>query len=362
MDWQVCDDCYEFPEEAEEGYRVTVRLKRGSTSIKWGLNWHEGLFKSTKKLVVDDVVENTVMDKWNQTRYDKGWQIVYGDRLLTVNGLDATKKEGRTQLQQQTDVCLVFWRNRAKPSGAVLIHCHAGVSRSSTAILAYWMYQTQRHPRLELTRLRRILSDVEPNEHFWSELEMFFEMGCYTENVEGVVASDAYRQYQLEKARSKWLEEQVTATAQADGQINNIPDRIPEEEEGHQKDGNDHDENTVSGGESSLPSPGPKDTERENEENNVRIPLIEYNCRMCRMLLFTDDDIVNHDGQSYTCTSVFTQPMVWMGDLVGQTGKLTCPCGAKLGAYAWYGLSCSCKAWQTPAFQVHRARIDESRK
>lgn len=41
-----------------------------------------------------------------------------------------------------------------------------------------------------------------------------------------------------------------------------------------------------------------------------------------------------------------------------QAGRLECPCGAKLGAFNWCGLECSCGGWQSPGFQIHDGRLD----
>lgn len=40
--------------------------------------------------------------------------------------------------------------------------------------------------------------------------------------------------------------------------------------------------------------------------------------------------------------------------------QLLCPkCNAKLGSFNWYGEQCSCGRWITPAFQIHKNRVDE---
>lgn len=40
--------------------------------------------------------------------------------------------------------------------------------------------------------------------------------------------------------------------------------------------------------------------------------------------------------------------------------QLLCPkCSSKLGSFNWYGEQCSCGRWVTPAFQIHKNRVDE---
>lgn len=42
-------------------------------------------------------------------------------------------------------------------------------------------------------------------------------------------------------------------------------------------------------------------------------------------------------------------------------GKLSCAhCDARLGYFNWAGIQCSCGSWITPAFQLHKSRVDIS--
>lgn len=65
-----------------------------------------------------------------------------------------------------------------------------------------------------------------------------------------------------------------------------------------------------------------------------------------------------------SCSSYFIEPMAWMSDLASGevTGRLNCPtakCGQKLGSWDWAGMQCACGAWVTPAFSLHRSKVDE---
>jgi hypothetical protein len=67
---------------------------------------------------------------------------------------------------------------------------------------------------------------------------------------------------------------------------------------------------------------------------------------------------------SPNCTSYFIEPVAWMGGaLLGHLeGKILCPkCNCRLGSFSWKGQQCSCGRWPTPAFQVHKNRVDEVR-
>ncbi|XP_068022056.1 dual specificity protein phosphatase 12 isoform X2 [Melanerpes formicivorus] len=110
-----------------------------------------------------------------------------------------------------------------------------------------------------------------------------------------------------------------------------------------------------------------------------------YRCRKCRRALFRSSSILSHtagggpaafahkrltdsaqlrgDGPE-KCTSYFTEPVQWMEPaLLGvMEGQLLCPkCTSKLGSFSWRGEQCSCGRWVTPAFQIHKSRVDEVR-
>ncbi|NXI96407.1 DUS12 phosphatase, partial [Psophia crepitans] len=110
-----------------------------------------------------------------------------------------------------------------------------------------------------------------------------------------------------------------------------------------------------------------------------------YRCRKCRRALFRSSSILSHaEGSRPTafahkritdstqlvgdghekCTSYFTEPVQWMEPvLLGvMEGQLLCPkCASKLGSFSWRGEQCSCGRWVTPAFQIHKSRVDEVR-
>ncbi|KAH8740954.1 hypothetical protein FG386_002500 [Cryptosporidium ryanae] len=97
-----------------------------------------------------------------------------------------------------------------------------------------------------------------------------------------------------------------------------------------------------------------------------------YRCKRCSSALFSDKHIIEHlqnkivnenNGQNpYSeCTSIFVLQMNWMEDFWMEKGKIICPnpkCDAKIGYYSWHGVRCSCGFWQTPAFQIHKSKID----
>uniref|UniRef100_A0A6Q2X6Y2 protein-tyrosine-phosphatase n=1 Tax=Esox lucius TaxID=8010 RepID=A0A6Q2X6Y2_ESOLU len=107
---------------------------------------------------------------------------------------------------------------------------------------------------------------------------------------------------------------------------------------------------------------------------------VAYRCKMCRRTLFNGSSILSHPvghgptafghkklsnqqrGYETQCTSYFTEPVQWMEQafLGVMNGQLLCPkCSSKLGSFNWCGEQCSCGRWVTPAFQMHKNRVDE---
>ena len=122
---------------------------------------------------------------------------------------------------------------------------------------------------------------------------------------------------------------------------------------------------------------------------NSNGPAIEYKCKLCRHVLFTDADLVSHtagkgrfdlqarssaykarqnaesNDTSYCQQELFTTQPDWLTDIYGKdtnNGEIECPntkCQGKLGRYSLVGEKCTCAKWVNPAFHFHRSKIDE---
>ncbi|KAF8960298.1 hypothetical protein BDZ97DRAFT_2037868 [Flammula alnicola] len=57
----------------------------------------------------------------------------------------------------------------------VLVHCQAGVSRSSTIVAAYLMYSKKIDPQAALDLIKKARPSVEPNQGFLQQLELFHD-------------------------------------------------------------------------------------------------------------------------------------------------------------------------------------------
>ncbi|KAI9105341.1 hypothetical protein DFS34DRAFT_4970 [Phlyctochytrium arcticum] len=67
--------------------------------------------------------------------------------------------------------------------------------------------------------------------------------------------------------------------------------------------------------------------------------------------------------QAPSCQAYFTESLDWIkgietGDL---EGRIQCPkCEVKLGWWSWSGAPCSCGAWISPCFSLHKNKVDEA--
>ncbi|XP_053550069.1 dual specificity protein phosphatase 12 [Bombina bombina] len=226
--------------------------------------------------------------------------------------------------------CLLFVKQALEVSGSsVLVHCHAGVSRSAAVVAAYLMNTNKLTLEDAYAKLQTLKADVKINEEFVNQLSLYEAMGCDVD-----MTSAGYKQYRLQKVTEKYPELQ----------------KLPKEVFAL-------DPNSVGQTTDAL-----------------------FRCRKCRRSLFRVGSILNHAlgsgsaafthkrvttlkaNDSTNCTSYFVEPVQWMEtSLLGvMDGQLLCPkCSSKLGSFNWYGEQCSCGRWVTPAFQIHKNRVDE---
>ena len=219
----------------------------------------------------------------------------------------------------------------------------AGVSRSVAVVVALLM---GRDPGLDadtaLDLLRVSHPGAHPNDGFVAQLRLFHSMGCRLD-----AANAQYRRHQLALLASAL----DVGTGAAAARLNADPASEP-----------------PAGG-----APG------RDGQGTVR-------CRRCSRLLALTEHTIPHEhgagarsfgiqkqrkgdargvgpgGGGWQCTSLFVEPIAWMGDALHDgavSGKLACPkCAGRLGAFNWAGEQCGCGCWVTPAFQLHVSRVD----
>ncbi|KAM9244188.1 dual specificity protein phosphatase 12 [Dugong dugon] len=251
-------------------------------------------------------------------------------RRLFVPALDKPE----TDLLSHLDRCVAFIAQAHVEGRAVLVHCHSGVSRSVAVVTAFMMKTEQLTFEKAYENLRTVNPEAKMNEGFEWQLKLYQVMGYEVDT-----SSAIYKQYRLQKVTEKYPE------------LQNLPQEF------------------FAVDPTSI-SQGLKDE-------------VLYKCRKCRRSLFRSSSILDHNegsgpiafahkrmtpsfiltaGGQAQCTSYFIEPVQWMESiLLGvMDGQLLCPkCSAKLGSFNWYGEQCSCGRWITPAFQIHKNRVDE---
>ncbi|KAI8815043.1 protein-tyrosine phosphatase-like protein [Cladochytrium replicatum] len=206
----------------------------------------------------------------------------------------------------------------ATESNNVLVHCHAGVSRSPAIIIAYLMHSKPVDLDLTLAYLKSRKPTVQPNPGFIRQLSLYHSMGCSIDE-----SHPDFRLYVLQRKAEAKLRGEVSETQDE-------PQSVPI-----------------------------KPQRSTTGKRPVR-------CKRCRHVLATEENILGHSsapaptqGGLSPCRSVYVEPLPWMGQLSEHEGRLDCPsCSAKLGNYSWAGIRCSCGEWVTPAFMFHLKSVD----
>lgn len=244
------------------------------------------------------------------------------------------------------EVCLEFIEEGRK-KGAVLVHCFAGVSRSAAIITAYLMRSEQLSQEAALESLRKSCEFVSPNDNFLEQLKMFEEMGFKVDH-----GNTKYKRFRL-----RILGDSYNRGHKIDSSKFGADPGLPKEAESPRSEG--------------LP---------DGNKN----PTVAYRCKKCRRVVALQENIVDHvPGEGMTafqwhkrrsgnpfdkpdefgCSSIFVEPLKWMKAVEEGAieGKLLCVhCDARLGYFNWSGIQCNCGSWITPAFQLHKSRMDLS--
>lgn len=252
----------------------------------------------------------------------------------------------RENLLDYLDVCLDFIHESRK-QGSVLVHCFAGVSRSAAIIAAYLMRTEQLSFEDALNSLRQSCESVCPNDGFLDQLKMFEDMGFKVDH-----CSPIYKRFHLTLL----------------GDSYNRGERI---------------DSSKFGADPGLPTEEPS-SETGTSINKALISTLAYRCKKCRRVVALQRNVVYHtpgEGEAsfewskrrsgnpfnkndeFECTSLFVEPLRWMKTVEegGLEGKLSCVhCEARLGYFNWSGIQCNCGSWVTPAFQLHKSRVDIS--
>ncbi|KAG0252901.1 dual specificity phosphatase 12 [Mortierella polycephala] len=255
-----------------------------------------------------------------------------------------------------------FINEAIEKGGKVLVHCMAGASRSVTIVCAYLM-KTQNLSVVEALKVVRALRPfAEPNDGFMTQLILYGE-------IEFDVTTDrtAYRRFLIASMATQremygYIDDMTLAADPLNASASAAKTVA-----------------VAAAAASSVRAPG------------QALPLRPLKCKKCRRALVARDSVITHSpGQGQNafqyrkrdatlhiseaiqsnvssihpqaatvCQSYFIEPVEWIQDLHGLEGKISCPkCDSKLGTFNWSGGQCSCGSWVTPAFMMHKGKVD----
>ncbi|KAL1338369.1 hypothetical protein HN51_033018 [Arachis hypogaea] len=273
------------------------------------------------------------------------YSLEYAGRDLKLVRMAVPLKDTENEdLLDYLEVCIDFI-DRSRKEGSVLVHCFAGVSRSAAVITAYLMRMENLSLEDALESLRKSYEFVCPNDGFLEQLRMFEEMGFKVDH-----SSPIYKRFRL-----KILGESHFSGSRIDS--------------------------SKLGADPGMPVQISSDVEGATKVETNRSPT--YRCKKCRRIVALQEHVVDHiPGEGETsfewhkrrsgnpfnksnesCSSIFIEPLRWMKAVEegALEGKLSCVhCDARLGYFNWAGIQCSCGSWITPAFQLHKGRVDIS--
>ncbi|BFZ56149.1 tyrosine protein phosphatase yvh1 [Savitreella phatthalungensis] len=207
--------------------------------------------------------------------------------------------------------------DEARGNGAVLVHCHAGQSRSPAIVAAYLMRQRGLTRDNAIAQLHAV-RDLEINENFLEQLNVFQACGYTTDPNHPSYIRWTF----LHQARIR--------------QVSRF-----------------------------------NDTMQDSTSTHSSVGHTAIRCRRCRYVLASERYVIEHEPKTpgrtvNACAHFFIEPIRWMKKELdkGQLeGRFDCPkCSTKVGGYAWQGMTCSCRRWILPALALQRAKVDEVRQ
>ncbi|CAA0812846.1 Probable inactive dual specificity protein phosphatase-like [Striga hermonthica] len=319
-----------------------------SASISFFSEWRSGISIPTKEIqkvfVGDSHSENGSKSALSPDKLL--YSLEYAGKDLKFVRMAVPLRDMESEdLLDYLDAALDFIEN-SRNEGSVLVHCFAGVSRSAAIITAYLMKSERLTVDDAIESLRQSCESVCPNDGFLEQLKMFEEMGFKVDR-----DSPIYKRFRLKVL----------------GETYNRGEKI---------------DSSKFGPDPSFPAEKLSSNSERLTNNEARPNTPAYRCKKCRRLVALKENVVDHvPGEGETCfnwrkrsgtfsrseddecSSIFIEPLCWMKAVEegGLEGKLSCiNCEARLGYFNWSGIQCSCGTWITPAFQLHKSRVDIS--
>ncbi|XP_023179247.2 dual specificity protein phosphatase MPK-4 [Drosophila hydei] len=290
----------------------------------------------------------------------------------------------REDILQHLEACVQFIAGALEQQNNVLVHCYFGVSRSSSAVIAYMM---KRHgldyqPAYELVLAKRRF--VQPNAGFVAQLKLFRRMGYKID--------PNYQRYKMHRLRlageqmrkAKILPQSFHSVVRPDPDITrenpepivfrcrrcrrvlaskshvleHRPRGMPHQQEQDQVQEQEQQQTlTETTGSGSEP--------RLLDQLAERIRKASLGSPSHENLVTAAAAAAAVSGSSNNCRSLlFVEPIAWMHRIMLNTqGRLYCPkCEQKIGNFSWVNAcQCPCGETMTPAFYLIPSKVELSK-
>lgn len=155
--------------------------------------WHESLVRREvksaivhKKIVVPDKVDANLME-WFPGGYIPLLDLPVADPLIVSPPQPIEVIYIITDMSPHcSEICkFIHTALSTTPTSQILVHCHAGISRSAAAIASYLIYAHHMTFRETLNKLRAARPEVNPNLGFRMQLRLWRELECDLLDKEG---------------------------------------------------------------------------------------------------------------------------------------------------------------------------------
>ncbi|KAF9579834.1 dual specificity phosphatase 12 [Lunasporangiospora selenospora] len=298
-------------------------------------------------------------------------------KLITVPDLD------ETNLIKHFAATYKFIQEAIDNGKKVLVHCMAGASRSVTIVCAYLMKTKQISTEEAIALVRELRPIADPNNGFRAQLDLYADI-----------------EYEVDINRSEYRRFLISAMAAEREMIGYIQEMTLAADPMKAVQSGPRIAGRLPAGPLPAPPTGPLPDVRAmiDPRGSTTLgqaqsrPLPPLKCKKCRRALVSRDNVIEHmPGQGQNafeyrkrdavlhiseaiqsnnttvrhgasgagCQQYFVEPVEWIQGLQGLEGKIACPkCDSKLGAFNWSGDQCSCGAWVTPAFMMHKGKVD----
>jgi len=218
--------------------------------------------------------------------------------------------------------------------GIVFVHCYAGISRSTSSILAYLIkyHGLTLHEALSLVKSKR--SIVFPNPGFLRQLSAYsqnFEPGV--KKSETVIPMPNTMYFRVTNTKPFEIKARSFGPSMANRKsLSNLHEKKEEKEK---KDRSVLEERKVQNN---------KEDKKADKDKDANF---DYFCRKCGVKLFPSSNILHNTGRTFNahCNAIYVEPVPWMTGNKSVFSKIHCPnpkCGDILGFKNIKGGKCGC--------------------